>query len=75
MASQRGGFSAISILFLCLCLYLEVFKPYQTPANGAFDIMFALKLDKKQVPTRNTCGLPRHSVSCAIYPVLSCGIS
>ena len=69
MASQRGGFSAILVLFLCLCLYLEVFKPYQTPANGAFDIMLALKLDKKQFPTRNTCGLPRYSVPCAGLPV------
>ena len=67
--SDMRGSSAILALFLCLCLYLEVFKPYQTPANGAFDIMFALKLDKKQFPTRNTCGLPRHSVSCAGLPV------
>ena len=70
MASQRGGFSAILVLFLCLCLYLEVFKPYQTPANGAVDIMLALKLDKKQFPTRNTCGLPRYSVPYAGLPVV-----
>ena len=38
-------------------------------ANGAFDIMLALKLDKKQFSTKNTCGLPRHSVSCAGLPV------
>ena len=65
MASQRGGFSTILVLFLCLCLYFEVFKPYQMPANGSVDIILALKLDKKQFPTRNTCALPRYSVPCA----------
>ena len=53
--------SGILVIFLSLFLLVESYKPCQRLAKGASCLLYALKLDVKQFPTRNTPSLPRHS--------------